>query len=349
MVMSKRLPFLLAGVLTSALVAAGCGSSETPSSGSAPSAPVKNDQVVVAAAAVDAGLAQLWVAQAAGLFAKQHLDVKIIVAGATSATEVVSGHADLADIGPAGALAAAQKGAQTSIIYYNTNGSLAGLVAAKSDVTSLSQCKRMGSLGEGSTLMANVVMYQAAAKTNYDIVPFADNPTVVASLMSGSVTCAVGSWNIFGPQLTSHKLHLIVDPSDPATIPAGTPPGSHLVGGVLWGMKPNLSARRDVIVRFMRAYQQAVPMIRKYPVDKLAGMLKQSKDWAGVPADTVAKALDAERSAMVPSDPPGYIAPSIWADALSYFKAGGLPGSTTDAAYSYANRVDMSFYKAAVG
>jgi ABC-type nitrate/sulfonate/bicarbonate transport system substrate-binding protein len=190
------------------------------------------------------------------------------------------------------------------------------------------------------------VWWKKALNANWELVQFSDNPAMTASLLSGQIDCAVNSSQSFQAGLDAGRLHLLADPQRPSTFPASFPTG--ILGGSLWGMKDNLKAKQDAIVRFMRAYLKGADWILNNSSTDVATLLRKNPDWATVQQQTVVKDFDNVRALLYPHH--GYIAASSWPSVLEFAVVSGQSFiRPSDPMWSYARRVDMSYFKAAGG
>jgi hypothetical protein len=255
-------------------------------------------------------------------------------------------------------LGARLNGAPLQMIHdFATNSGGAYVVATKPGIKTIKDCTRLGTLAVLSTAYNNAVRYKKNSGATFDMVLFSDYGTVSASLLSGNVDCAVESFAAILPSVSSGSMHLIVDPRVPSTVPGYKPgapsPYAANLGPVIVGVQSHLQQNRSKIVRFLRALQSIIPVLRTASDAKIAGLLKQSSDFDLLSRDSITTALSAYRSSPywlpeTPTKPAGYLPASMWEDSLSYFKDGGLTADLTSPLVSYANSVDMSYYKQAV-
>jgi ABC-type nitrate/sulfonate/bicarbonate transport system substrate-binding protein len=326
---------------------------------SAPAATAPRDQLSINISTLDPAFAPLYLAQTMGAFARVNLDVKIVVAGsATQLPLLVSGGTDIAMLNAAAVLGARLKGADLTMIHnFATNSGGAYLVAAKPGIKTIKDCTRTGTLAVLSTVYNNTVRYKKDSGASYSIVLFSDYGTLTAALLSGNVDCAVESFAAILTSINSGSVHLIVDPRVPSTVPgykAGAPsPYASNLGATIVGVQSHLKENRSKIVRFLRALQSIIPVLRTSSNARIAGLLKQSSDFDLLSRDSISQAFAAYRSSPywlpeTPTKPAGYLPSSVFEDSLAYFKDGGLTGDLSSPVVSYANSVDMSYYKEAV-
>jgi ABC-type nitrate/sulfonate/bicarbonate transport system substrate-binding protein len=282
-----------------------------------------------------------------GYFRAEHIDLRVVMSGSSVVTTVVSGQADLGQIGMPGPMLPAADGKETSIVYATSGGGAGAYFAAIPGVTQPAQCKKVVSTGVGTSTYAWAAYYKKAFGASYEIIPQSQQAASIALLTSGQADCSVNGPSFFAPLLDSGKVHFIVNPTVASTLPKGYPAG--LLEGATFGLKLTLQAKREVIVRYLRAQQKAVEDMMKLPDAQLAKLIVKQDGWDTVPVAEMAAQVKAVRPHI--SQGHGYIAASLWPAELDWLTSGGvtLKGGASDPVWSYVNRVDMSYYEAALG
>lgn len=307
-------------------------------------------KLTVALPVIDPSYAQVYIAAEEGYFQDENLDVDITQVGGNVLTNIVSGHADLAMYGTANALYPIANGEQTSVIYGNTTGRNSGFVAAATKVKSLAGCRTMGSQQAGSASYALAVQLKSAAKATYKILALQDYGTIVASLGSGNVDCAIGPLAQYQALVAAGKAHFVVDQRVPSTVPLGGS-GSDIITGAVFGLKSNIASKRDAIVRFLKAYQKALDFIHTKSPAEIAAILHKTKDFATQAIDSLTGQLDVDRQLDIFAGvDDGAFPTSTWDKTLDFFKNGGVTGVDFGSSkYSYDACVDMSYFESATG
>jgi NitT/TauT family transport system substrate-binding protein len=335
------------GLVVAAAVLIACGGT---SNQPAPGGSVAPADINIGVGVVDPGFAQLWTAQLRGYFKPEALNVHISVVGANIIASLVGGQIDLGIQGSSAAMTPVKDGAETSIIYATSaKGDAAYGFAQQSQITALTQCKRVGTSQVGTASYAWSVIEKQLFNGKFDIVP-ASTPTTVASLASGNVDCAVGALSTFTNLVTNGKIHTIVDPLNPSSLPQTFVKFIQNDNEAsMFGMKANLSSKKPAIVRFLRAYHKALKEVNTGSPTDLASYLKSnSPDWAPFETNALAAALENQQHFNAPGN--GYLPEAAWANSLQFFMQGGATYiDVNDKKWSYQQRVDMSYYDQAIG
>lgn len=322
-------------------VMAGCANNPAPS-GETP--PEELIEMTVGAGAVVPDLAQIWIADQGGYFEEAGLDVTIEVAGANVVNLVVSEQADIGIIGTSSALAVADQGKETSILYWNTGNGSGGFMAAREGVESPADCTRVSAQSMGTASYAYAVLYRKQFDASYEIIPTPDLSAVGAMITSEQVDCAVSVRSNFSKGIEEGSLHFVVNPDDPESLPRQV----EVVSGAVWAMAENIADNREQFVAFMNAYGEAHDYMQSADPAEVAQLLRESEDWAAFDEETLAAQLEDTYAYLAPHA--GYITPEAWDSTIDFFYNGGVeylePGTEK---WSFDSRVDMSIYEEAIG
>jgi NitT/TauT family transport system substrate-binding protein len=209
------------------------------------------DRLRIAYSSISAAYTGIWVAQDAGLFAREGLDSQIIFIGSATqlAQVLVAGDVDIASLGGGPVMAASLSGADLKVIGNNVN-KLIFSIHAKPEIKSLEDLrgKRIAVSRFGSS--ADVAARAALRKYNMDpskdvnLMQLGTMSNMFGALKSGAVEASVVSPPT---QFMSEKLGFkeIVNITE---MDLAYPNPSMAVPGDLIRKKP------DLIDRFMRAY-----------------------------------------------------------------------------------------------
>jgi len=353
---SSRTPrgFVATSIFLCSLVAfSACAPSVSSASHSPSSASSTKERLSlkVALGAALATNAWFWIPLTLGYFNDEALDVEGKNVGVNVVTALASGQADIGSIGTPNALTPVKNGVETSIIYNTTDAIGAGFVFGQKTISSIQECKRVAALGGASSgiTWASIMMRQFSAK--YDIVPFTDQSTLQASMAAGAVDCAVGSYPNFSPLLKDGRVHVVLDPRDSSKLPAGFP--RNVSAGAYFGITDNLKAKREAVVRFLRATDRALhDVIMKQTPQQLAAILKKDSNFQAQSEADLAEQIGVVRDYYAPLN--GYLPASLWPATVQFYKDGGpsLGLESMDVAvpqWSYERRVDMSYFETAIG
>jgi hypothetical protein len=309
-----------------------------------------HENLIVTVSAVDPSLTLVWATQQAGYFENENLTVEIKAVGAGQLGLLVADQADLGIQSPSGVLLPVNSGKETTILFANSGRGIGGFMAAGPNIQKVTDCKRVATLALGSAVYAWTTVYKKAFGANYEIVSVNDLPSEVALITSGSTDCAISSYAAFSPGLDSGKLHLIVDPRNPSTLPAAVSQQLNAaVEGSVFGLTEHVKQRKGAIQRFMRAYLKGLSeIIQKQSASQIAALLRKSPDWQPIAQEKLAPLMDITKFSWAPNG--GYISKSQWTTELQWIAGGGTSlGNLDDPKWAYDRRVDMSLFLAAGG
>jgi ABC-type nitrate/sulfonate/bicarbonate transport system substrate-binding protein len=283
----------------------------------------------------------LWLAQVAGFYDKEGLDVKIDLAPGVTVSLIVGGRDDVGYSGAATALVPVDSGIETSIIYAVSTDTVSAYVAGAPGVNSLTDCTRIATTAAGTSSYAWARAYAALPRVTHDVVPLSDPSTLAATLISGRANCGIGPAVLMTSAIDQAHFRFIVDPSNPATLPAGYPKGYVGVGAAVWGLKSTFERRRGDMVKFIRALRHADELIRKTSPSELASLLRKSDDWKPVDAEVLSKQIESVKPFLAPHD--GMIEMSEWPEQLKHFSYANEKIKPDDPKWAWKSRVDNSY------
>lgn len=350
------LPAVLAAV---ALLATACSSSgSTSAAGSDGSCPDGCKLTVVTPNLDPSGAITIYLADDLGLFKKYGVNVtRINGVAAGSVPLLTSGKADLIDEGATTAFPVQKQGMQISEVYNDIGGgALGGLaVAANSPYQSVNDLsgKKVGTVGTtgtqyGFTNLFSSDVKQATGK-GFTIVPLADNTTLINSVESGAIAGAGGSRSIFSAALKTGKLRLVADTSDETQRLAllGT---SYTSDTAITGLKKNLAAKHEAVVRFLQALVDANVYLHSHSLSDVATQLEKDKLFTTLPAGSVLTSITAQQPFFTPNK--GYVSEDLWNATLGLFTRWDIPtigDVKSNPTFSYSSVIDMSFLTEAMG
>lgn len=301
----------------------------------------------VALSSADPLYAQVWATENAGLFDDENLDVSIALVGSGMSASVVSGDADLALQGLTGALTVAEQGQDTKVLYGNVGGGSAGWMVAREGIDEVEDCGEVASLSPGSSVYAWAEVYKEAFGASWENIALNDPAAGVAGVAAGQYDCAVTAYSVLSSALEDGKVHVIVDPRDAESWPEELQEGSTIIEGSIWGIEENIQEKREAIVRFFRAYQKGLELIRDSSSQELSDLLRESTDWESFSAETLPELLDFNSYSWAPDD--GMISEDAWPTQIAFSKAAGIDVDEAEPQWSYESRVDMSYLEEAQG
>jgi NMT1/THI5 like len=349
--MNRVTPQRLAVVATVAAVGLAVCVMATAASGSTETH--QDDQLMIATAGATPLLMLPYLAVVGGYTKAQGLDVTIKNVGSANVLNlVVAGQADIGETGLATALVPVNQGKDTKIILGLTgHGASAFVSAAKPGITSITQCTRVSSTVQGTAGYTWAALYKYLFKSKYTIVPLSDSTTLLPSILSGSSDCAVSGYPSVAAAVDAGKVHLLIDPAHPATLPARVKPSFNAAAEVgLFGLTSTLKSKRADIVKLLKAINNAYKaLLATSTPAQLASLLRQHPDYAALSQDALTTQIAQADFAQYPAK--GYLFQDTWKAEFGWL-VNGLPftlPNLKDPIWSYKNRVDMTYYDTANG
>ena len=301
----------------------------------------------------------VWVALADHLFEKNGVQVKIISTNAlsTSSAMLVSGSADLVVNTAFLGLRIATEGKSLVYIMNLSNMSMrVNALIAKPGVQTVEELAAKGEACRVISLTAGTATYAIwqgiAARYNIRcaVSSAGSSPLVLAGALSGQFDAGmVNPQDAYGAR-DADKANIILDPLTISDDLARQIYPYHHPLSVVMGLRPNLEAKREAVVRFVRALRQAdVELATKSP-EQLGQLTKTLPEVFGS-TPTAALALQYRiQESLFPRGPDaGFISAADW-NAL--VKAAPLLWgfanlNSNDPSLRYETVVDMSFFQAA--
>lgn len=306
------------------------------------------EHLTLGLAIVDPFASQAWLGKAAGYFADAGLDLDIKILGSAVVAGVVSGNADLVMSGLGTSLPLPRDGKEVSWIYaYNGNGSAAWM-AGTVGVRSAQDCKRMVTAHEGTVAYQWAVQMKKWFNASYELVPIQDSGAAGAAIGSPpDNNCGTNAYSLFAPFIASGKLHVIFDPTNPATFPPAYVPG--MPEGGVWGLKSAIASKRSAVQKFLKAMDRVrTDALKKRTPEELATLMRKNQEFQTYTQDALASYFKTVAFSWTPND--GYIPSSVWNPLITFIHDGGTTfADPADPKFSYSALVDMSYYDAAIG
>jgi ABC-type nitrate/sulfonate/bicarbonate transport system substrate-binding protein len=285
-------------------------------------------------------LTDFYIAQQKGLFAKQHLDVKLTYAQNPEAVNV-SGRAQLMYETVLSALQAIQQGLglrATMTVQVNT---LPILLANKS-VSSLAQLESMSNCRIGTTAPGNTVYGYAAywiklLKLKCSLAIAASVPTMVTGAVSGAYQAVVTTPQ-YGPQTASQGTHVLLNPLNIGS--DGTPSVNQgfvskyalpkAITTAIWGQSSYISKNQNAVNGLAAALAAAQQERKTMSFDQLADLLaKADPGEFGASVDPHASLVRSLQYGIAPvvEEP---IAQSLWKSSLKSYTYYGAQNYSAD-------------------
>ncbi len=340
------------------VVLAACGSSSAvPKSSTSSSSPAPPPTLTVAIASNTTLYGSAWIAQAKGLFTKNDVNVHLLTNTETgTAALVTSGQADIALFTTAFPLELAHEG-QDAVIIYNTTNTVVPAVISPPSIKSLAQLQslsscRMNTPSVGSVFYGSALAFKSYYHINCSIVPLSTVTVQVPGVTSGQYQASLVIADAAEPAVLAGKANLIVNPLNltvgerTAFEPYGAYPSL-----VAFGIKSTLDANRVAVTRFVKALYEAGAVIGSDSASQLGALTvtQLSSELPGLTQQSATYSWSASKQSIPLGATRGYISAALWQKTLLGVASWGLSNFTpSSASNSYAERVDMSFYNAAV-
>jgi ABC-type nitrate/sulfonate/bicarbonate transport system substrate-binding protein len=283
-----------------------------------------------------------------GAYASENIDMKFVSNATSPIPLLLSGQVDTVFFGvPSAVIGAYQGSPPLKMIYALIYSSSTLYLAARNDVKSLADCKRVGALGPPSTAWHWAKIVQAKGHyTNWDIIPVNSGTAQTAALVSGQIDCSFATYATHNAQVDAGQAHFLINPENPKTIPKGV--NANVVGTGVLTTDDWLKSHHDLAVRLIKALDKGRKDLFGLPPTQVAQMLSQNTMFAGFDIPTMADALVHSKPVMTPFD--GYVPRSNWRAIQAYMIQGGEDWlNPADPKWSYDNFVDMSYYFEALG
>lgn len=330
---------------------AGCGDDEGEAAGSTTTAGAATSEgselepleITVATFGIDIAGAQVYIPYTLGYYEDENLEVTLVPGAANVTNLLVAGQAELGYLGGATAMNLAAEGQDFQLIYANSAAFGAASVISQNDIGDISQCERVGALQPGSSTYGGAVLHSKANDLDFDIVPLADWPTVLAGVASGNLDCGVGTKTAFAAAIEDGQVNLLIDTTDVDVLEeSGLNP--NLPDGTFFGVRSTMEENREAITRFLRAVNRGFEWMESATDEELADAVLENGDFSGTDRQTMIANVPNYRAIWARTTPQGMIEEADWPEALEYYRSFGLENIDPESdLYTYDKRVDMSY------
>ena len=351
---------VIASLSVFSLLLAACGGAPTTSSPSvaptqaaatvAPRPTGPTDPIKIAVTSLTAGNAVTYIAIAEGFFKEANVEVTTIdAAGPNLLNLVVSGQADLGQGSMTNALTATLQDKPMKVLFQYQGNAAGGFLAAKNEYTSLSQIKRVGAGGPGTSIFGYCNFFKAAAKATWECVPMESYTVRKAAFLSGQIDAVMDTYAQLFDMVEKGQAKAMIDVRKPEVRRLYMKEDTGDAG--IWGLTETLEKKREAVTRFMTGIGKAVAWMDSHTDMEIALSLKKVKTFDALTAENLAGQEKNYREVNHPNK--GYITEAAWGVDLDGWALWGLGDAITskikDPIFSYKQRVDMSFYEVGIG
>ena len=300
------------------------------------------------------GYAATWVALGEELFEKHGVEVEAVSYDGVQSglAQLTSDQIDVFLFTPALGIGLVNQGIDVSYIYrfsdldYNW-----AALASIPEITTLDELRARGSdcrlatASVGTSMYAVALAYTSAYGIECELVPQAGGNLQVPALASGDVQAAVVlSTQAFAAE-DQGVLNILHDPRTVTEEEGRKSFANSYPHLIAFGKPAVLEEKRESIVRFIAALQEATPIVVESTPEELATIARKVEPFATADPVRAAESWSILQS-LVPDRPdPGRITEDDWSQLLEGLVTWGVEGiDPADPDLSYEALVDMSFF-----
>lgn len=291
--------------------------------------------------------ADVWVAAAQGFFDDFGVDVTVKNAGATAATNVAAGRDDLVYVTATGAFPTAGQGRDVSIIFQSQQGLSADILAsADSEIDNVMDLagKKLGTLAPGTGYYGIAQLY-----SDYIVENGGEAPTLTTvrsvdgSILDSGIIDAVLSVPDSSPiYVDSGQAKYVVNGATSDVARELAP--ETVVGYTQWGLKDNLSRKRESVVRYVAALRKANEWMATADDAEIAAALHTQEGFREQDIEQLTTSIAVLRPNFTTTG--GEILEQHWTQSLDVWSRFAIPDfDATDERYAFHNIVDMSYWQ----
>jgi hypothetical protein len=305
--------------------------------------------------------AQLLVAQADGLFAKNCLTANVNWSVATSIpATLAAGQYDIGISTITTPMSMLLSGKQTELIYNLNNNPMPAIITGKqyktiADVQGIKGCT-IFALSPGSVVYAQTVQLTKTIFTNCGVTAASTGvtalPEVNEAVSSGHFPVGVSIYQFVEPSVSANQVNLLVNPLKPtAQLTNIFHPDTFPVLAA-FGLPSDLSGKQAAVTDFAKAMDQALPIIQSSSPSALAALtLSKISAFQGQTTSSLTVGWEQAKLLLEAGPPVGSISAAQWKTVLAQVPTWGVTGisasTVTNPAFDYSKFVNMSYVQAA--
>src|SRR5688572_20978057 len=276
---NSRVVMALMTVFSLVLAACGGGTGAPPATQApvgattAPRPTGPTDPIKIAVTSLTAGNKVTYIAIAEGFFKEANVEVTTIdAAGPNLLNLVVSGQADLGQGSMTNVLTATLQDKPMKVLFQYQGNAAGGFLAAKNEYTSLSQIKRVGAGGPGTSIFGYCNFFKAAAKATWECVPMESYTVRKAAFLSGQIDAVMDVYAQLYDMVEKGQAKPMIDVRKPEVRRLYMKEDTGDAG--IWGLTETLEKKREAVTRFMTGIGKAVAWIDSHSDLEIAQSLK---------------------------------------------------------------------------
>ena len=312
------------------------------------------DPLKVTIGSVSEVYAGTWIALGDQLFEKHGVDVEVSTYDGVQSglAQLTADQIDLFFFTPLLGLNLANQGIEISNIFRfaDFTGYAAAFVTTP-DITSFDDLKAKGSdcriaatsVGTGYYYLA--LAYKEAYGLECEIVPQGSATLALPALTSGEVQAAVIVPALAYGAVEQNVVNILFDPRTATEAEAEkvVPEGHPFT--LVFGKKEVLEKKREAVVRFVAALQEANKIVQESTPEELAEITLQVEPWKTTDPAKLAQTWKVTQQTVPPGPDSGRMSEADWNKALNGVVKWGVEGiDPADPDLAYDKVVDMSYY-----
>jgi len=317
------------------------------------------DPLKVTIGSVGEVYAGTWIALGADLFEKHGVEVEVTTYDGIQSglAQLTADQIDLFFFTPLLGLNLANEGIEVSYVFRFADFSgYAGAFATAPDITSFDDLRARGTdcriatnpVGTGYYFLAKA--YSEAYDLQCEIVPQNSATLALPAIASGEVQAALVVPAAAYTAEEEGVVNLLFDPRTATEADAEkVVPEAHPFT-IVFGKKDVLSEKREAVVRFVAALQEATQIVQESTPEELASTTLKVEPWATTDPGRLAETWTVIQRTVPPGAESGRMSEDDWDLALRGVVNWGVEGiDPADPDLAYDKVVDMSYFDEAAG
>lgn len=297
----------------------------------------------------------IYLADALGEFKKQDVDVTVRdKLGTNASTYIASGQADATFFGVGVPLLVAAQGKPTTIFYGLAGGAVSAMVmGAPGKIDSFDKLKadkncRIAGFTPGTSNWGDGQIFKKRSGLNCDLVAYHSVAAQVGAVVSGQTSALIGDFTSFASAVAEQKVVPIVNTANHEESHKYFGE-DHMIAG-LWGLSDNFKAKRSAVEKVVKSLDAVGAWMNGKSNEEIATILGGFENYKNLPPQILAADVGYSRAFLWLGSRKGYVTPEAWKATLKEVEEWGIPNyDSGNPVFAYDQRVNMSYYTAAIG